>query len=120
MGCRITELVFDCRDPHGLARFWCDVLGWEVVDIDGDEIEIAPSDRVGPTLVFDRSDEPKTQKLRLHIDVRPTDVSYGDELARLRGLGAVDADIGQRDVPWTVLADPEGNEFCLLGRLDAT
>ena len=120
MGCRMTELVLDCRDPRRLSAFWCDVLGWRVVDSSEDEVEIAAPEGGFPTMVFGLSTEPKREKLRLHIDVRPTDLPYADELARLRELGAVDADIGQTDVPWTVLADPEGNEFCLLGRLDPT
>jgi catechol 2,3-dioxygenase-like lactoylglutathione lyase family enzyme len=121
MACRITELVLDCRDPELLAAFWCKVLDWEVIDRVGDDVEIGPPG-VGfgglqPTLVFERNGEPKLQKLRLHIDVSPTDQDPPEELERLLALGATRADIGQGDVAWTVLADPEGNEFCLLRRL---
>jgi hypothetical protein len=67
-----------------------------------------------PTLVFVRVPEGKAVKNRLHLDVRPTG-PYEEELQRLLGLGATRADVGQGSVPWVVLADPEGNEFCLLG-----
>jgi hypothetical protein len=125
MACRISELVIDCREPRTLAAFWCAVLDWVVLDgATDDEVEIGPAG-VGfggpqPTIVFGRSAEPKTQKLRLHIDVNPTDRDQADELERLRAIGAVPADIGQDgSESWHVLADPEGNEFCLLRtRLD--
>jgi catechol 2,3-dioxygenase-like lactoylglutathione lyase family enzyme len=119
----MTELVLDCRDPDRLASFWCEVLGWVVTDRSDDEVEIAPPDLDGydgPTLVFGRSDDAKIQKLRLHLDLRPTDREHSEELARLYAAGAVDADIGQGDdIRWAVLADPEGNEFCLLHPFDA-
>ena len=122
MACRISELVIDCADPERLAAFWCDVLDWVVVGRAEDgECEIGPPD-VGfggpqPTIVFSRSPEPKTQKLRLHIDVSPTDRDQPAELERLLAVGAVPADVGQDgSESWHVLADPEGNEFCLLRR----
>jgi hypothetical protein len=121
MACRITELVLDARDPELLARFWCEVLGYEELGrVEGD-IEIGPPD-VGfggqqPTIVFNRSDEPKTGRLRLHIDVNATDREQDDELERLLAVGARPVDIGQTGAEsWHVLADPEGNEFCLLKR----
>jgi catechol 2,3-dioxygenase-like lactoylglutathione lyase family enzyme len=120
MACRISELVIDCQNPDRLATFWCDVLGWVVLErVSDDEIEIGPAG-VGfggpqPTIVFGRSAEPKTQKLRLHIDVSPTDRDQAEELERLLAVGAVPAAIGQEgSESWHVLADPEGNEFCLL------
>ena len=121
MACRISELVLDCRDPQRLAAFWCEVLGWSVIGHEGDGgIEIGPAEGFGgpqPTVIFSPSDEPKTQKLRLHIDVNPTDRDQDAELQRLLGIGAVPTDVGQSDdVDWHVLADPEGNEFCLLRR----
>ena len=118
---RITELVLDARDPELLARFWCEVLGYVELDRDGDDIEIGPPG-VGfggpqPTIVFNRTDEPKAGKLRLHIDVNATDRDQADELERLLAAGARRADVGQTgDESWHVLADPEGNEFCLLKR----
>jgi catechol 2,3-dioxygenase-like lactoylglutathione lyase family enzyme len=119
VACRITELVLDCIDPDRLARFWCAVLGYvELERVEG-SVEIGPAD-LGfggpqPTLVFERTDQPKTGKLRLHIDVNPTDRDQDAELERLLAAGARSVDIGQTGhESWHVLADPEGNEFCLL------
>jgi glyoxalase superfamily protein len=118
---RITELVLDARDPELLARFWCEVLGYVELQRDGDDIEIGPPDTgfggPQPTIVFNRTDEPKTGKLRLHIDVNATDREQAEELERLLAAGARRADVGQTGKEsWHVLADPEGNEFCLLIR----
>jgi hypothetical protein len=121
VACRITELVLDAHDPDLLARFWCTVLGYVELDrVDG-SIEIGPPETgfggPQPTIVFDRTDEPKSGKLRLHIDVNATDRDQEAELERLLGAGARQADIGQTgNESWHVLADPEGNEFCLLRR----
>lgn len=118
MACRITELVVDCRDPDYLARFWCEVLGFVVLGKEGDDVEIGPRDGEGDhrlTLVFSRTEEPKSSKLRLHFDVNSTDRDQDAELERLRAAGARLADVGQSgQESWYVLADPEGNEFCLL------
>ncbi len=127
---RLTEVVVDCHDPERLSEFWCAVLGYHVVSADGGQVEIGPwphepedlADQIRrapvvPTIVFVPVPEGKVVKNRLHLDVRPVDESYEDELARLVGLGATHVDIGQGPVRWTVLADPEGNEFCLLGPL---
>ncbi|MFC8849414.1 MULTISPECIES: VOC family protein [unclassified Micromonospora] len=124
MACRIGELVLGCRDPELLARFWCEVLDFVVLDRqDGDYVEIGPREGFGgpqPTLFLVRRDEPERGKSRLHIDVNPTDRDQAAELERLLKLGARPADIGQPgEAQWHVLADPEGNEFCLLkARLD--
>ncbi|MFT7840868.1 VOC family protein [Saccharothrix sp. BKS2] len=115
MACRITELVLDCTDPEALARFWCGVLDFEVLDREEGLVEIGRPGEY-PTLLLERVDEPKLQKLRLHLDVNATDRDQGAELERLLALGARRVDIGQGDVSWYVLADPEGNEFCLLSR----
>jgi catechol 2,3-dioxygenase-like lactoylglutathione lyase family enzyme len=121
MAARITELVLDAHDPELLARFWCEVLGYVEVGRDGEDIEIGPPG-VGfggpqPTIVLSRSDEPKAGKLRLHIDVNATDRDQAQELERLFAAGARTADVGQTGAEsWHVLADPEGNEFCLLRR----
>jgi hypothetical protein len=118
MACRFTELVVDCRDPESLAAFWAAVLDYRVLSRADDEVEIGPEAGFGgpaPTLVFGRVAEPKTGKLRLHIDVSPTDRDQDDELQRLLDLGARPADVGQTgEEAWHVLQDPEGNEFCLL------
>jgi catechol 2,3-dioxygenase-like lactoylglutathione lyase family enzyme len=121
MSCRISELVIDCVDMEKLAAFWSAVLGYEELGREEDEIEIGPPG-VGfggpqPTLIFSPSADPKPAKLRLHIDVNPTDRDQEAELERLLSLGARIADIGQTgEESWHVLEDPEGNEFCLLRR----
>lgn len=119
MACRMSELVIDCRDPARLAAFWCEVLGFvELERVEG-SIEIGPPGAgfggLQPTIVFSPCPSPKAGKLRLHFDVNPTGCDQDAELARLLAAGARPADIGQRgDEGWHVLADPEGNEFCLL------
>jgi hypothetical protein len=124
MACRISELVLDCREPEALARFWCEVLDFVVLDRDDDgSLEIGPAEGFGgpqPTIILSPGAEPEPAKLRLHIDVNPTDRDQPAELERLLQLGARPADIGQTGTePWHVLTDPEGNEFCLLrARLD--
>jgi catechol 2,3-dioxygenase-like lactoylglutathione lyase family enzyme len=120
MACRISELVIKCADPDRLAAFWSDVLGYvELGREDDGSIEIGPPDAgfggPQPTLVLSPSSDPRTGKLRLHIDVNPTDRDQDAELERLLALGARPADVGQTGTEsWHVLADPEGNEFCLL------
>lgn len=122
MASRISELVLDCADPELLARFWCDVLGYVELDREGDgSIEIGPPEAgfggLQPTLILSPSTDPRVGKLPLHLDVNPTDRDQDAELERLLALGARPADVGQTgDEPWHVLADPEGNEFCLLRR----
>ena len=125
MACRITELVLDCRDPEALSRWWCEVLDWVELDRDGDGcIEIGPREGSGdaaPTLVLIASSDPRRGKLPLHLDVNPTDREQDAELERLLELGARRTDVGQAGPEsgtesWVVLADPEGNEFCLLRR----
>src|SRR3954449_10299783 len=117
MACRITELIVDCRDPDLLATFWSGVLGYVESWREGDAIEIAPPapGTGAPTMVFSRSDDPRRGKLPMHLDVNATDRDQDEELDRLLSLGARPAHIGQTGAePWHVLADPEGNEFCLL------
>ncbi len=115
MANRFTSLCVDCADPGTLAAFWCEVLGWQVVDRDEDGVSIG-SDGERIRIDFLRvPDGPKDSKNRLHIDVNATDRDQAAELERLLALGARPVDIGQSaDVSWHVLADPEGNEFCLL------
>lgn len=119
MACRIGELVLACQDPERLARFWCGVLGFVVLDREADLVEIGPPAGFGgpqPTIVLLRTDEPRQARSRLHFDVNATDREQDAELQRLLELGARPADIGQTGKEsWYVLADPEGNEFCLLG-----
>jgi hypothetical protein len=115
VACRITELVWDCRDPDALAAWWSEVLDWVEVDRDEDGVEIGPRGGGLPTIVFLRSHDPRRGKLPLHLDVNATDRDQEAELERLVALGARPADVGQTgEESWHVLADPEGNEFCLL------
>ncbi|MGW2466714.1 VOC family protein [Streptomyces bauhiniae] len=122
MACRISELVIDAADPERLAAFWSDVLGYvELGREDDGSIEIGPPDAgfggPQPTLVLSPSTDPRPAKLRLHIDVSPTDRDQPAELDRLLALGARPANIGQTgEESWHVLLDPENNEFCLLRR----
>jgi hypothetical protein len=121
MACRISELVLGCRDPELLARFWCEVLDYVVLGHEDDgSVEIGPREGFGgpqPTIVLNPEAEPEQGKPRLHLDVNPTDRDQDAELERLLRLGARPADIGQTgQESWHVLADPEGNEFCLLRR----
>ena len=120
MACRISELVIDAADPPRLAAFWSEVLGYvELGREDDGSIEIGPPG-VGfggpqPTLILSPSSDPRPRKLRLHLDVNATDRDQDAELRRLLAIGARPADVGQTGTEsWHVLADPEGNEFCLL------
>jgi catechol 2,3-dioxygenase-like lactoylglutathione lyase family enzyme len=106
------QVVVDAREPAVIGRWWADVLGWVVVTDTPDEFEIRPAADRLPGIDFVRSTEPKSTKNRLHLDFRPDDQAA--EVDRFVGAGAQRADIGQGDVPWVVLADPEGNEFCIL------
>ncbi|WP_088283964.1 VOC family protein [Kineosporia sp. A_224] len=123
MTSRFTDLAVDCADPRRLARFWCAVLGYEIQEDDGGVVTIgapAPHGGAAPTLTFAHVPEPKTLKNRLHVDLTPTDADQAHEVRRLLDLGARPVDVGQGDASWVVLADPEGNEFCVLGgRRDA-
>jgi hypothetical protein len=118
MACRFSELVVDCRDPEALAAFWAAVLDYVVLSREEGAVEIGPAAGFGgaaPTLVFGPVPDPTPGKLRLHIDVNATDRDQDAEMQRLLDLGAVPADVGQSgDEGWHVLADPEGNPFCLL------
>jgi predicted enzyme related to lactoylglutathione lyase len=114
---RFTELCVDSANPRQLAGFWAEVLGWRIENEadDDDEIELVDPDGGKPTLLFIRVPESKTVKNRLHIDVNARDREQSEEVERLLGLGATLADVGQGDdVTWVVMADPEGNEFCVL------
>jgi hypothetical protein len=112
MSLRWEEVVVDSRDPRELGRWWQHALGWVVVGQNDEEFEIAPAEGAHPTLLFGAVPESKSGKNRLHLDFVPDDQAA--EVERLLALGATRADVGQHDVPWVVLADPEGNEFCVL------
>jgi catechol 2,3-dioxygenase-like lactoylglutathione lyase family enzyme len=120
MANRITTVVVDCADPAALAEFYRAVLDWEVVDRTSEEwIEIGPPGQPEkgpvPTLLFERVPDPTPGKNKLHLDLNATDRDQSAELERLLELGATRADVGQTgEESWHVLADPEGNVFCLL------
>jgi glyoxalase superfamily protein len=123
MTSNFTELAIDCADPNGLAQFWCAVLGYAVRNEDDGIVTIGTpmvpegENQLGPVppvLTFAHVPEGKTVKNRVHLDVNPTDREQDGEVRRLLALGARRADVGQGDVSWVVLADPEGNEFCVL------
>lgn len=121
MSIRWQNIVIDSTDPAPLARFWSDALGWRITHEDETEIVLeppagSPEDGISPDILFLRVPETRTVKNRLHIDLRPDDRDA--EVARLETLGAKRIDIGQgQDVSWVVMADPQGNEFCVLRAL---
>lgn len=131
MASRLTELSLDCHDPEALAAFWCAALDWVVLDRVPGLVEIGPAGRddselleavrtgpVAPTMFLAAVEEHKVVKNRMHVDLSPVDRSQDDEVERLLALGATRAEVGQTgEESWTVLADPEGNEFCVLRSL---
>ncbi|MCX4767551.1 VOC family protein [Streptomyces sp. NBC_01275] len=106
------QTVVDAADPVALGRWWAAALGWVVVDDASDEYEIRPAPDRLPGLLFVAVEESRSVKNRLHLDFRPDDQAA--EVARLLSLGARHVDVGQGEQSWVVLADPEGNEFCVL------
>ena len=129
MSLRWYSVVVDCHDIAAQARWWAQTLDYVIVFENDDEVAVIPrwakvepledaeTFRTQPQgLVFVRVPEDKTVKNRLHIDLAPhTSQDRDAEIARLLDRGATRVDVGQGDsVPWTVLADPEGNEFCVL------
>jgi catechol 2,3-dioxygenase-like lactoylglutathione lyase family enzyme len=132
MTVRWYSVVIDCRDVVAQSRWWAEVLDWRVVYEAPNEIVLVPpyaldetrstsALEMAPGLIFVPVPEPKTTKNRLHIDLAP--LAKDDQLAevrRLEALGARQVDIGQDGdhVTWVVMADPEGNEFCVLSPRD--
>lgn len=114
MTSRITALSLVANDPGRVAAFWQAALGWAQVFCDDTGIDLA--DPVsGMVLEIGRVDASRAGKDRLHLDLRADGTAFADGLDRLAGLGATRADVGQAaDATWEVLADPEGNVFCLL------
>ena len=117
---RIQCLTIDSHDPKLLANFWAQVLGWQVTHESEFEVVVeppagSPLQNVAPDILFLKVPDKKIVKNRLHLDLRPDD--RDTEVARIKKLGAVEVEIGQSQDPnvtWVVLADPEGNEFCVL------
>ena len=116
MTSQLFALSFDAHDPIGLARFWAGLLGWEAADERGESVTLLPSDDTGFRLRFLSSREQKKTQNRMHFDLTSTSVEDQQEtVARALRLGGRHIDIGQLpDEDHVVLADPEGNEFCLL------
>ena len=116
MGLRFAEICIDAADVDALARWWAEALGWPMeTDQDGDVI-LHPPTGGGPIWLFIAVPEGKVVKNRIHFDFTPDDQQA--EVARLLELGARHVDVGQGDESWVVLADPEGNEFCILSERD--
>lgn len=120
MDLRIQCLCIDTTDPARLAGFWQEALGWRRTYADDDEVVLEPpagsaQDGIVPDLLFLRVPEEKVGKNRLHLDLRPLDRDA--EVARLEGLGARRVDVGKGEQTWVVLADPDGNELCVLSPL---
>jgi predicted enzyme related to lactoylglutathione lyase len=116
MATRLWSVVFDCREPLGLGHWWAETLGWRVTKEEPQEVTVEAAGEDRPfSCVFLPVPEPKTGKNRLHLDL--ASASRAEQAAtveRLLSRGARRIDIGQQHVPWVVLADPEGNEFCVL------
>lgn len=111
----VAAVVVDCADPIRLATFWSDAAGMTRHESDDSFASLRSSRGVGPYLEMLEVPDHKTVKDRVHLDVAPfRDDDHQAEVARLRALGAAPVDVGQGAVPWAVLTDPEGNEFCVL------
>jgi predicted enzyme related to lactoylglutathione lyase len=115
LGSRLVSLVFDANDPRRLARFWAEALRWKVDEAD-DEIGLAPTDGTRFGILFEPVPEPKVGRNRIHLDLTTTsDQDQQESVDRLVELGARHIDVGQGpDDRHVVLADPEGNEFCII------
>jgi hypothetical protein len=110
---RLWTIVIDAHDPHALARWWADALDWKIFYEDANEVVVTTPDERFPGLVFVPVPEGKTVKNRVHLDLAPDDRDA--DVDRLLAMGAMRAEIGQTgEENWVVLADPEGNEFCVL------
>jgi predicted enzyme related to lactoylglutathione lyase len=121
MGLWIDWLTIDSEDPDKLADFWCEALGYDVTyrSDEGEterEVAVESPDRKGWRILFVEVHDERKVKNRLHLDLRPDDQEA--EVSRMEELGAQRVDIGQSpEVTWVVMADPEGNEFCILRTL---
>jgi catechol 2,3-dioxygenase-like lactoylglutathione lyase family enzyme len=112
MGLSFTEICIDAADIQALARWWADVLGWPQEPTDDGDVVLRAPQGAGPDWLFLVVPDDKVVKNRIHLDFTPDDQQA--EVDRLIALGARHVDIGQGDESWVVLADPEGNEFCIL------
>ena len=117
MASRITEICINCDDPETMAAFWSAAIGYTELERKDEGVALAGVPGF-PTMYLVRTDDeggpPKGGPNRLHFDLSPTDRDQEAEVARLEALGARRIDIGQGSPSWVVMADPEGNEFCVL------
>lgn len=107
-------LVLDCADPEQLAAFWAPALGYTNVGSAGSYVMLIPPEGHGPQLLLQRVGEPKSAKNRMHLDIHVADIAA--EAARLTALGAIRLDpdaLEEHGTRWFLMADPEGNEFCV-------
>ena len=120
MSLRVQNVSIDCLDPSRLAAFWAEALDWRITSVEDEEVILeppagSPAEGIVPDILFLLVPEERVAKNRLHLDLRPSDQFA--EVERLIGLGATHVDVGQSpENTWVVLADPEGNEFCVLRR----
>ncbi|MDR6988492.1 hypothetical protein J2Y66_002996 [Paenarthrobacter nitroguajacolicus] len=111
----IATVVVNCADPRAMANFWNEATDWTLHEVNDDHARLRSSKGVGPYLELLRTPDPDGLQNRIHLDLMPyPGDDQAGEVARLHALGAADADVGQGDVSWRCLADPEGNEFCVL------
>jgi catechol 2,3-dioxygenase-like lactoylglutathione lyase family enzyme len=118
MSSSLRNVTVDCSDALRLARFWADVLGWNVYHDDDPEVLVAPEfppSRQSPTMLFIPVPEPRTVKNRVHVDIQPADRTRDEEVERLLALGATVVEDHRNDdgAGWVWLADLEGNDFCV-------
>jgi predicted enzyme related to lactoylglutathione lyase len=112
----ILNITFDCADPRAVATFWGELTGWPVITEPQPgypDCAVGTTGEGRPRLYFVRVPERKTVKNRVHLDVIPADRTQDEEIARLVGLGARVVSDERPEVGWVILADPEGNEFCV-------
>ncbi|MET3904133.1 VOC family protein [Paenarthrobacter sp. 4246] len=111
----IATVVVNCADPRAMATFWSRAMDWTLHEVTDEHARLRSSAGVGPYLELLRTTDPDSLQNRIHLDLMPySGDDQAAEVDRLHTLGAVDADVGQGDVSWRCLADPEGNEFCVL------
>jgi predicted enzyme related to lactoylglutathione lyase len=115
MPVRLHHIVIDAHDLPMLARFWAQALGWQILSERENEIVIGTDEDAPVGICLMPVTDPKTVKNRVHLDITTSASDREAEIQRLLGLGAQPVDIGQTGAEsWTVLADPEGNEFCVV------
>jgi predicted enzyme related to lactoylglutathione lyase len=116
MSSALLNITFDCADPRTVATFWAAVTGWPVTEEPNPgsaDCAVQPPEGGGPRLYFVSVPDSKAVKNRLHLDIVPADRTQDEEIARLGRLGARVVTDPRPELGWVVLADPEGNEFCV-------